>query len=62
MRFVRNACFRFTMSKILLDFCRKFLRKKQSLVITNIGIVLKYFMKLVMVFDIFFACGKFRAR
>lgn len=48
--------------KDLTCFLPKNFTQKQSLVFTSIGMGLKYFMKLVMVFDIFFACGKFRAR
>ena len=48
--------------KDLTCFFFFFFTQKQSLVFTSIGVGLKYFMKLVMVFDIFFACGKFKAR
>lgn len=54
--------FSFYAVKDLTCFLQKIFMQSQSLVITSIGIMLKYFMNLVMIFDIFFACGKFRAR
>ena len=48
--------------KDLTCFLSKIFIQRQSLVITSTGVVLKYFMKLVMIFDIFFPYGKFRAR
>ena len=54
--------FSFDEVKDLSCFLSKIFIQRQSLVITSTGVVLNYFMNLVMIFDIFFTCGKFRAR
>ena len=54
--------FSFDEVKDLSCFLSKIFMQRQSLVITSTGVVLKYFMNLVMIFDIFFTCVKFRAR